>query len=89
MMKKTTRLLAMILCLVMCFSLVACGGDKDDAKADDKPAASDKPADKPADDGKDEEPKNGDITPYFVMPVVLVSVCAAAAYVTIKRKNAR
>jgi len=37
----------------------------------------------------DDEPKNGDITPYFVMPVVLVSVCAAAAYVTIKRKNAR
>ena len=55
------KLLALILALVMCFSLVACGGDKDDAKADGKPAASDKPvadkpADKPADSDSDEEP---------------------------------
>ena len=41
------------------------------------------------DDGKDKVHPDGDITPYFVMPVVLVSVCAAAAYVYIKRKNAR
>ena len=48
MMKKTTRLLAMILCLVMCFSLAACGGDKKDETA--KPAESSKPsASKPAD----------------------------------------
>ena len=31
------KLLALILAMVMCFSLVACGGDKDDAKTD-KPA---------------------------------------------------
>jgi len=38
------KLLALILALVMCFSLVACGGDKAEDKAENKPAESSKPA---------------------------------------------
>ena len=38
------KLLALILALVMCFSLVACGGDKAEEKPAEKPAESAKPA---------------------------------------------
>ena len=42
------------------------------------------------DTGKDEQPKNGDITPYFVMGVAtLVAMSAAVVYVDKKRKSAR
>ena len=77
------KILALILALVMCFSLVACGGEKDDAKTDDKAQTSqgtnDKKEDKPA-----SNPANEDLEPIKIGILIPLSGGSATSGVTMK-----